>query len=79
MVELLTWAIKRPIENSELVECGHPKGAVALAAAGVRNDGDTCPLLGADQCARSSGPFKCSIRAKKYAAAHFPVKVMGVS
>ena len=41
MVELLTWAIKKPIENSELVECGHPKGAVALAAAGVCNDGDT--------------------------------------
>jgi hypothetical protein len=45
----------------------------------VCNDGDTCLLLGADQCARSSRPFKCSICAKKYAAAHFPVKVMGVS
>ena len=45
MVELLTWAIKKPIENSELVKCGHPKGVVALAAAGVCNDRDTCALL----------------------------------
>jgi hypothetical protein len=79
MVELLMWAIKRLMENSELVECGHPKGAVALAAAGMCNDQDTCLLLGADQCARSSGPLKCSIWARKSAAAHFPPKVMGVS
>jgi hypothetical protein len=45
MVELLTWAIKKPIESSELVKCGHPKGAVALAAAGVCIDRETCPLL----------------------------------
>lgn len=45
MVELLTWALKKPLENSELVECGHPKGAVALAAAGVCNNVDNCPPL----------------------------------
>lgn len=43
MVELLRWAIKKPLENSELVDGGHPKGAVALAAAAVRtNNIDTC-------------------------------------
>ena len=46
MVELLTWAIKKPLENSELVNFGHPKAAVALAAAGVRNtNADICSLL----------------------------------
>jgi hypothetical protein len=38
MIDILTCLIKRPIEGSQLVEYGHPKGAVALAAAGVRND-----------------------------------------
>jgi hypothetical protein len=78
MVELLTWAIKKPMENSELVECGHPKGAVALAAAGVCNNVDACPLL-ADQCTRSSEPFKCFIQARKSAVAHFPVNLMEMS
>ncbi|KAH9170338.1 hypothetical protein EDB89DRAFT_2244086 [Lactarius sanguifluus] len=35
MVEVLTLLIKKPIENSQLSEYGHPKGAVALAAAGI--------------------------------------------
>ncbi|KAI0245023.1 hypothetical protein BJV78DRAFT_1097838, partial [Lactifluus subvellereus] len=35
MIDILTCLIKRPIEGSQLVEYGHPKGAVALAAAGV--------------------------------------------
>jgi hypothetical protein len=78
MIELLTWAIKKPMEHSELVECGHPKGAVALGAAGVCNNVDTCPLL-ADQCARSSEPFKSFIQARKSATAHFPVTCMEVS
>lgn len=45
MIELLTLIIQKPLIRSELVDSGHPKGAVALAAAGVRNNVDTCPLL----------------------------------
>jgi hypothetical protein len=37
MVNLLTWAIKKPLDSSELAEYGYPKGAVALAAAGVHS------------------------------------------
>ncbi|KAH9032128.1 hypothetical protein EDB85DRAFT_2145690 [Lactarius pseudohatsudake] len=35
MIDILQQLIKKPIENSRLVEYGHPKGAVALAAAGI--------------------------------------------
>ncbi|KAH9018292.1 hypothetical protein EDB85DRAFT_1897238 [Lactarius pseudohatsudake] len=35
MIDILQRLIKKPIENSRLVEYGHPKGAVALAAAGI--------------------------------------------
>jgi hypothetical protein len=35
MINVLTWLIKKPIENSQLLEHGYPKGAVALAATGV--------------------------------------------
>lgn len=77
MIDLLTWAIKKPMENSELLDCGYPKGAVALAAAGVSNYVDMCLLL-ADQWVRSSVLFKCFIRARKSGAAHFPVKLMEV-
>lgn len=45
MIDLLTWAIKKPMENSELLDCGYPKGAVALAAAGVSNYVDMCLLI----------------------------------
>jgi hypothetical protein len=38
MIDVLAWLIKKPIENSQLLEYGHPKGAVALAAAGVCNN-----------------------------------------
>jgi hypothetical protein len=37
MVELLMWAMKKLMENSQLVEHGYPKGAVALAAAVVHD------------------------------------------
>ena len=37
MVELLMWAMKKPMENSQLIEHGYPKGAVALAAAAVHS------------------------------------------
>ncbi|KAH8982122.1 hypothetical protein EDB86DRAFT_3051092 [Lactarius hatsudake] len=35
MIDVLTSVVKKPMENSLLLKCGHPKGAVALAAAGV--------------------------------------------
>ncbi|KAH9011665.1 hypothetical protein EDB84DRAFT_1647130 [Lactarius hengduanensis] len=35
MIDVLTSLVKKPMENSLLLEYGHPKGAVALAAAGV--------------------------------------------
>ncbi|KAH9012196.1 hypothetical protein EDB85DRAFT_1845436, partial [Lactarius pseudohatsudake] len=35
MIDVLTSLIKKPMENSLLLEYGHPKGAVALAAVGV--------------------------------------------
>jgi hypothetical protein len=81
MVDLLKMIMKKPMESSELVDCGHPKGAVALAAAGVCNNYIpmvTHPLL-ADQCTRSSEPFKCSIQARRSAAAHFLGNLMEVS
>jgi hypothetical protein len=78
MVELLKWAIKKPLENSELVDFGHRKGAVALAAAGVRNHVDACLLI-ANQCGRSSGPFRCFTQARKSAVVHFPMNLMEAS
>jgi hypothetical protein len=38
MIDVLAWIIKKPIKNSQLLDYGYPKGAVALAAAGVCND-----------------------------------------
>jgi hypothetical protein len=73
MVDLLSCIMKKPLESSVLVDCGHPKGAVALAAAGVSNDVDSCPLL-ADEYARLSGPSKCSIQARKSVVACFLAK-----
>jgi hypothetical protein len=80
MIDLLTWIMKKSLENSELVDCGHPKGAVALAAAGVCNNAFFCPLaLLTDQWGRSSGPSKCSIPARKSAVVRFLVNLMEAS
>ena len=64
MVDLLSWIMKKPLENLMLINCGHPKGAVVLTAAVVSNSMDSCSLL-ADKFARLRGPSKCTIQARK--------------
>ena len=77
MVELLSCLMKKTLEGSLLVGSGHPKGAVALAAAGVSSNDILYPVL-ANKYARSRGPFGCSIQARKSAATPFPVNLTEV-
>jgi hypothetical protein len=76
VLDLLAAVIKKSIENSHLVEYGHPKGAIALAAAGVRDS--VLPLFVAHSHARLSERFRCSIKVRKFVVAYFPAILMGL-